>query len=491
MHEAHPVTTAVTSKASPSFRRRHSIPVLLILLIIACRSGNTAATKAGMSSCTLTDSEVAGLSGDASTDIHAVSNYSKTISSMLKAGEFEQLDCLADSARSRKERFPGGMWKLHAIYNGLEKPLLHATEEDWRAHMDLLQRWVSTKPESIAARIALAESYISYGEDARGPGFADTVSESGWKLLAERTAKAKQILEEASTLSAKDPEWYAAMQQLALHQGWDISARQTLLEQAVRFEPAYYYYYRFHANSIQPKWGGEEGEVARFLQKTTDQIGEDAGNIVYFRVAGTLVCGCQEEQKLNLSWPTILKGFDAVEKRDGPSPENWNLLAHMAPSFNDAVVADKMFARIGDQWSEDIWHDSSSFESSRQWAKQAAPFMSRKQAAEDSAEANLHTAEGRNYNVAFADKIHSWMQPCVEALAGSDPGKFELLIKVSKEGSIEDITGGGLSPVMPCLGGKLNEFRQAKQAIFSPPPQPDYWVRFDLNSDSSTAASLK
>jgi hypothetical protein len=56
---------------------------------------------------------------------------------------------------------------------------------------------------------------------------------------------------------------------------------------------------------------------------------------------------------------------------------------------------------------------------------------------------------------------------------------------------IEDITGGGNSPLMSCLGHKINDFRVSKQAVFPPPPQPDYWVRFDLNPESSTSATLK
>ena len=475
----------------PTPLRPHSIPAFFLLLTALCGFANADVPKGKASPCALTDAEAAALSGDASTDIHAMSNYSKTVYGLLHAGEFRKLDCLADSVRSRKETFPGGMWKIHSVYSGLERPPLHATEEDWNTHLELLQRWASTRPESITARVALAESYVNYGEDARGPGFADTVSESGWKLLAERTAKAKQILEEASGLSTKCPEWYIAMQKLALHQSLDPSARQALLEQAVKFEPAYYYYYRLYANSIQTKWGGEDGEVAKFLQKAADQIGGDAGDILYFRVAGTLVCGCQTDQKLDLSWPRIQKGFVAVERQNGPSPENWNLMAHMAQSFNDAVVADKAFVRIGDQWSEEIWRRSADFESAKRWAKQMAPYMARMQAAEESAEANLRVAEGQHYKTAFDEKIHTWVEPCVEAAVGSDLGKYELLIRVDKEGMIEDMLGVGNSPVMPCLGRKLAEFRMAKQAVFPPPPQADYWVRFDLNPENSPSAALK
>jgi hypothetical protein len=164
----------------------------------------------------------------------------------------------------------------------------------------------------------------------------------------------------------------------------------------------------------------------------------------YIRVAGYLVCLCQTDQQLNLAWPRIQKGFEATEKRYGASPENWNLMAHMAVGFGECEAADKLFIRIGDQWSEDVWLDSSAFESAKQWAKQIEPVIAKKRPAEEAAEANLQTAEGQTYNAVFAGKIHTWMQPCIEELAGKDLGKFELLIKVGQAGTIDEITGGGL-----------------------------------------------
>ena len=463
--------------------------MILLLMVAACGFACADVPKAEPSFCNLIDVEIAGLSVDASMDVHATPTYRKTIHGLLQAGKFEQIDCIADSVRSRKETFPGGMWKIHAVYDGLEKPPLHATEEDWVEHLRLLQQWVSTKPKSITARIALAEAYVDYGWDARGAGYADTVSESGWKLLAERATKAKQILDEASALSAKDPEWYVAMQQVALAQGWERTANQALLERAVKFEPAYYYYYRMYANSIMPRWGGEDGEVEEYVAKTADSIGGDAGDMLYFRVA-TYLAGncCEDSRKLKVSWLRMQKGFAAVEKQSGPSPANWNLLAHMAVKFMDPVVANKMFARIGDQWDEEVWQTSSYFESIKQWAKQVEPYMAANQSAEQAADANLHTPEGQRYKTAFDEKIRSWMQPCIEELAGSDLGNFELLLKVGKEGTIEYLTGHGYSPIMPCLGPKLDNFRMSKQAVFPAPPQPDYWVRFDLNPEVDLSA---
>ena len=476
---------------SPYARRARSFAILAYSLMALCAFAGADVPKRSNAPCVLTAAETAGLSEDASTSIRAVSDYSATVYGLLRAKKFKQIDCLAESARTHREIFPGGMWKIHTLYVGLEIPPLHPTHEDWVAHIALLQNWVSTRPRSITAKVALAESYVNYGWDARGSGYAGTVSESGWKLLGLRAAKAKHILEQASLPTIRDPEWYVAMQNVAQAQSWNSDAAQALLEQAIKFEPTYYYYYRMYADSILPKWGGEEGEVAKFLQKAADEIGGDAGDILYFRVAGHEVCGCETDQQLNLSWPRIKKGFDAVEKQNGPSPENWNLMAHMAVTFGDASIADELFIRIGDQWGKDIWMDSANFESGKQWAKQIEAVNARNHPAEEAAEANLHTPEGQRYATSFADQIHIWMKPCLEDATGSDLGKFELLIKVGTEGTIDDIRGGGDSRLMPCLGRKINDYRLSKQVVFPAPPQPDYWVRLNFDGNSPTSASLK
>ncbi len=176
---------AMPSRGSRCFL---SLPLFSLLLIATFGFASTEPPKAKTLPCGLADAEAAGLDGDTSTDIHAVSNYSNTMYGLLQAGKFEQLDCLADSVRSHKETFSGGLWKIHAVYSGLASPRLHPTQEDWTRHIESLQRWLAARPESITARVALADD-VGDGWDARGKGLGDSVSESGWKLLAERTAK--------------------------------------------------------------------------------------------------------------------------------------------------------------------------------------------------------------------------------------------------------------------------------------------------------------
>jgi Domain of unknown function (DUF4034) len=466
----------------------HSISLFLFLLVAACGFSAADVSKGNPSPCALTGAEAVGLNRDASTDVHALPNYKKTISQLLKERKFGLLDCLADSARNGKEIFPGGTWKLHTIYLGLNEPQMHATQKDWKEHIERLKQWVSARPQSITARIALAESYVNYAWEARGHGYADTVSDNGWKLFKERSAQGRQILKHASDLPLKCPEWYVAMQDVALAQGWAPSAKQALLEQAIKFDPDYFYYYRKYAVSILPEWDGAEGQLGRFLKTTADKIGGNAGEILYFQVASLVVC-CQAEP-LNFSWPRIQRGFEALEKQYGAELDNWNRLARMAVIYNDPVVANKMLARIGDQWSDEVWQTLPYFESVRNWAKQVVPMMDVKSPAEESAEANLETADGQAYKTAFDEQIRALLPGCAQE-SSANLGSSKVLFRVGKDGTVNQVITVGPDRLGSCLMRKVSELAGKSRAVFPPPPKPDYWIKVDLDSAHSATSGTK
>jgi hypothetical protein len=118
--------------------------------------------------------------------------YQSEIAADLVQKDFDQLDKVAREARATKARFSGGVWKLFTFYEALSDPIVgdEATDADWTLHIENLKAWSAAHPQSAAARIALAETYIKFSYKARGSGYASTVSESGWKLQAERTALA-------------------------------------------------------------------------------------------------------------------------------------------------------------------------------------------------------------------------------------------------------------------------------------------------------------
>ncbi len=457
----------------------------LLLVLSGAAMAAAAGEPVGVRPCAFSDA-----SFDIATDVHALDEYRDAIAQLLKQQKFADLDCVANAARTGKIRFSGGAWKLRSIYIGLESPRPgHPTQEDWRRHMQLVELWSSLRPQSITARIALAESYISYAWDARGEGFTDSVTDSGWKLFGERIAKAKTILDTTPSLSHKCPDWYIAMQQIASAQSWDAAKTTALYQQAIAFEPDYQYYYRVRAEYLEPKWSGEEGDPARFAESAANQIGGDSGDVLYFLIAEGILCGCQEAEYGHFSWPRLQKGFAALEKQYGPSLISVNALALMATKSGDWVVADPAFKRVGDNWNKELWVTETWFTSNRDMAAQMAPMQAKARAYRQEAEANVKTPEGQAYLAQFKPALTNFEQACLKD-ANNDLSKFDFLVEVGKDGSPQDAhTETQPNPFTLCLMKKLYEAYLKKETPFPAPPSDGYKMILQIDPTTLSAAA--
>lgn len=290
--------------------------------------------------------------------------------SLLLREEFPELDKLAESLRSTKARFPGGGWQLTRLYEAVSNVNSsgNETDADWTSHLALLQRWAVSRPQSITARLALADAYLRYAWVARGEGYANTVTDGGWRLFQERTQQSSKALSEAANLPAKCPYWYELAQEIALASGADSGQQRAIFEKAVRFEPLYFAYYQRYAITLLPKWGGTSGELESFANESIRRVGGKQGAYIYFEIASNLCGRCGEFSPDEFSWQTLQDGFGALEEFYGLSPLKVNRFAFLASSYGDKAVAAKAFERIGSNWDYTVWGTRARFESQRVWA---------------------------------------------------------------------------------------------------------------------------
>jgi len=457
--------------------------ILLISPVHANAQAGNSSQMSQSAACPAVD-----LNYDFSTDIHAVKEFDAAVAELFRQEKFTELDCIADSLRSSKARFSGGASKLHIFYPGVSQPEGHATDQDWKAHVERAQRWVAAKPQSITASVALAESYASYAWYARGESTSDTVTGSGWNLFGQRLDKAKEILDEASSLEQKCPEWYAVMQEVALGQGWNIARETALFERAIAFDPSYYQFYRNHALFLAPQWNGGEGESAKFAQTMADRVGGKQGDLLYFEIAIQLVCRCEDPQFTRMSWTRVQSGYAEVEKKYGVSLTNLNDFALMAIKARDSEVADGVFKRLGDNWDKGTWGSEAFFTSNKKWAADIAPAEARFRRLRKASEANLKTAEGQRFKKDFDVKFAKFMEPCVQG-AGGDLNKFEMMIEVNKDGGVQNLSANNMTAVAGCLFETLMQTERKKEKVFPKPPQPDYWVVLEVDPSSFLVAS--
>jgi hypothetical protein len=288
--------------------------------------------------------------------------------------DYDALEQAARGNRSPTARFGGGSWRVWGYYDGLAAPPTgdSATDDDWNAQIDALKAWVAARPESAAARIALAGAYDNFGGKARGDGYADSVSDEGWRLYDERLALAASTLVDAAKLKERDPYWFSLMFDVALAQGWSQSQAKALVDAAISFEPSYYHVYRQYANFLLPKWYGEPGDAQSFANSVSAQIGGKEGDFVYFEIATTIACGCNSDdvsQLQPLSWPKIKEGYAAMGQLYGYSSLKTNRFAYLAVLEHDKRAAQAAFAVIGDDWEPKVWHKQVDFLNAKVWAE--------------------------------------------------------------------------------------------------------------------------
>lgn len=262
--------------------------------------------------------------------------------------DFEQLDATAADFRKAKARFKSGVWKLERFYAGLSLSS-DASQSEWAEHFKGLDEWKSQSPVSVTCRVALAAAWAGYAWKARGVGWADSVTDEGWKLFAERLAKAKAVLDESKTLAEKCPQWFCVMQTVALGQGWNRSTYDLLFNDAVAFEPSYYDFYFHKAYYLLPKWYGSAGDWERFAEEASKTAKVGGGMSLYARIAWA-----RSGEYANLfkesaiDWLKMKQGFLDIEKQFPDS--TWNLVNFccFAADAGDRETVVALLKRIGE-----------------------------------------------------------------------------------------------------------------------------------------------
>jgi hypothetical protein len=290
--------------------------------------------------------------------------------SHFRTGDFAWLEKNIRQYRKSKERVAGGVWLLRAAYIGLENPDFNGgkvTDDDWRAHFEIFERWKDAYPDSISARIAAANAWTTYAWEVRGTGYANTVSDENLRLFEQRISEAKKELTEARRSDERCPEWYSQMLTVAQAESADWDEYNEIYDEGVALEPTYYYLYRAKSYYLLPQWHGNEGDWPRFAEETSDRIGGDEGKMLYFILVADMYGVYRRKIFLEnkLSWERVKDGFDAMQRKYKASNTRLNEFAALAGYAADHVAAKAAFDEIGEKWDPGVWRKKDRFDGAK------------------------------------------------------------------------------------------------------------------------------
>ncbi len=283
------------------------------------------------------------------------------VKELYKKKDFPALDALADSLLSAKKIYWTGDWYIEDYMTELES-VGHGTESkaNTEKYMEVLNDWIKKYPKSQTARAALVEAWTTYAWKARGGGYANTVTDDGWKVFRERLKKAAIVVDAARGMHA--PTLYAAEETLALGESREKPAFNKVFDEAVKYNPDYMEIYFRKMYYLLPRWFGTKGECESFLNRTADKMGGDKGDIFYARLVYRFYrSGLEGEdgedtfKNTKLSWKRTKKGFELLLKEYPNSVAVQSGYARIATAAGDEEAAKAMFAKIGNRCCKGIW----------------------------------------------------------------------------------------------------------------------------------------
>jgi hypothetical protein len=201
---------------------------------------------------------------------------------LYNESNFKELDALFDKWCAGKDRFPDGRWKLSsfgdAIYNNL------SAWRNWDVDLKKIQKWRAQSPSSVAAWYAEAVFWRAYAWQARGTGYASSVSKEGWEIFGERLDKARKIVEDNIGNDPKCPAAYPLWLNLMLERSVPEKVERAVFDRAQRQFPEYHQIYFAMARRYEPKWGGSPVAYERFASEAAQlsKLFEGAG--MYARI---------------------------------------------------------------------------------------------------------------------------------------------------------------------------------------------------------------
>jgi hypothetical protein len=290
---------------------------------------------------------------------------------LLKQRNYQALDAMAARLQRDNVTFSNGDWVICFFYEGASGLPDGSSEADWEERIQALRSWWEADAESMPARVALACGLYNNAWKARGNGFANTVTQDGWRHFEERLAEARRILIAAERLGPDSPVYYSTLLRIAFVDGTSRTEWEELYERSVTAFPGYTRFYLAKANFLLPRWFGAPGEWEAFAAASANRLGGEAGDMLYAQIIWSMhekrIFGNAFSESA-AEWPRTRRGLEALCRRYPESVSVLSEYCYLAGFGGEGRPLTRLLLqRLGNRVDLSVWKTMDRYLSDRAW----------------------------------------------------------------------------------------------------------------------------
>jgi len=285
----------------------------------------------------------------------------ETIQRMLKEEQFEKLDTLAEEIRKSRKILDNGGSALSRFYNDLTEN--YDKEKEIIRLINLCEKWKRAYPNSPTPLIALSALYRDYAWQARGSGWAGTITNEQWDLFYERMKKADEYAN--NKIAERDMRSYVErIKNIKLIGGEDTKNKAyAVLDKGIAIDPDYHSMYFVMAELLMERWYGDNKyEMISFINKYSAKRKGVEGNILYIKSLLHMSYFYERFNYLNrmgVSWAVLEGKLKSVLREQPENKFIWNAYWYFAGMALDLERAEELGKKLDNMngWITDSWWD--------------------------------------------------------------------------------------------------------------------------------------
>jgi len=267
---------------------------------------------------------------------------------------FEKLDEVMNQVLDKNCQLSDGRSAINFIDAGFSQA--YKNVKDKNVILEKLKLLEEQYPDSIYPSLLKSQFWIEFAWDARGNGYASSVSQEGWKLFRERLTKAEKILIENKNKASTSPAWYLLRYIPLFHLDHPQKEKDKFYSEAFKKHKGFLRLYILRRNQLRPRWGGSWAKVDEFINWAAENTKEIEGAGMYARLYFGVYTNLRKNESLYKNtladWDKLKSGLTDLISLYPESKFHKNIFALMACEASDKSSYHEIRSKIS---SDERW----------------------------------------------------------------------------------------------------------------------------------------